>query len=244
MRTKIWVPLTEQIQKAMEVAETSIEAADYLVVRLTEILTQAKLLDKSAALLQQVEDYANYVKFKLNSSAQAWFGEEAQGSDFKNMQANLAKNAVDAFKAAGIEGDLHLDFAISDKGELIRGYSVDGQALSGQPLVQLDKIFNANLTDAGLITKDSKLYQADDRGEIIPNLSSSQEQSQHKGALIKANFGNYMQSKGIPVTIQQHEYPDNLREKEEKAAVTKAVETLVETVQKEATETQTPQQNR
>ena len=91
---KIRLPLKEELLNAMKVAETSTEAADYLVVRFTDILTKAKMLAESQDIIAKVQDYAKYVHFKLLSNAQPWSGESVPSSDFKNMQENLAKDLV------------------------------------------------------------------------------------------------------------------------------------------------------
>lgn len=245
MREKVWVPVTGQIQKAMEVAETSVEAADYLVTRFTEILTQARLSDKpeGQGMLARVEDYAKYVKFKLNSSAQPWFGEAAPTTGFKIMQENLAKDAAIVFKDAAIDGNLRLDFAVSDKCEFIRGYSVDGKALPSQAVEQLDKLFNAFLAESGYVGKGGVLYQADEKGEILANQGSLEEHSQNMRELIKNDFADYLQDKEIPLSIYQQTYLDQTQEKQVKKTVTAAVESVVESSQKAEAEPQSPRTN-
>lgn len=243
MREKVWVPLTDQIQKAMEVAETSVEAADYLAQRFRAILKQAKLLDKSQEMLARVDEYVAYVKFKLISNAQPWFGEAAKPSDFKIMQENIGNDAAQAFKAQEVAGSLRLDYAISEKGDFIRGYSVDGKALPNEALEQCDNLFNAWLADSGYVSKGSVLYPADEKGEILPEQGSPHERAATISDLIKEEYGNFLQEKGIPITIYQQTFPGEAQQKEAKAGITKAAESLADAVQKEDAEPQAPKTN-
>jgi hypothetical protein len=245
MREKVWVPVTGQIQKAMEVAETSVEAADYLVTRFTEILAQARLSDKpdGKAMLARVEDYAKYVKFKLNSSAQPWIGEEGATTGFKIMQENLARDAAALFKEEAIEGDLRLDFAVSNKSEFIRGYSADTKALPSKVVEQLDKLFNAFLAESSVVGKGGVLYQADEKGEILANQGSLEEHAQNMRELIKNDFEDYMQDKEIPLSVYQQPYPDQTQEKQVQKTVSAAVESVVESTQKAEVEPQAPRTN-
>lgn len=207
------VPQTEQILKAMDVGETSTEAADYLVERFTKILAKAKMLDSCQDIVKKVEDYAKFVHFKLTSAAQPWSGVSNQSSDFKNMQENLAVDAVQNLKDS-IKGLLSMDIAISRDAELLRGYSAGGKEMDAIQVEAMDKLFNSWLADKNIISQDSMLYEVDEQGEI--KLDDRGEKVKPDPQELKAlmndsdkGFASYLKSKDkdVAITIQQHEYP-------------------------------------
>ncbi|MFI4919059.1 MAG: hypothetical protein ACHP65_05840 [Legionellales bacterium] len=208
----LYVPVFEQIIKAMEVAQTSTEAADYLVVKIKERFTDAKVLEQNKELLVHVEEFGENVALKVVKSNQAWFGQEAKGTDYDNMQENIAKKSVDALKAADIQEHLHLDLAINDNAQLLRGYSHNGQALSNPE--EADKLFNAWLAIHDVKSLSSVLYQADKNGEVLAaqgNIAANVARIRQLVNDPQQGFGKFMQEKGIPVTIQQHDYPSQTK---------------------------------
>ncbi|BCA93986.1 hypothetical protein TUM19329_03470 [Legionella antarctica] len=200
--------LKETLLDAMSVAETSVEAADYLVTQFRQVLTDAKMLDQCGDILKKVEDFAKYTKFKLLSSSQPWLGQSPESSDFKNMQANMAIDAVKDLESlsVGVE-DVTFDFAISDNSEFLRGCSLKGKALEAT-----DKLFNSWLADKNLVSQGSTLYDANANGQI-------KRDAQDKPAKANPNevrklitdpeqgFSQYMETKGIKVTCHEQVFP-------------------------------------
>ncbi|MBA2650318.1 MAG: hypothetical protein H0U75_12150 [Legionella sp.] len=123
MRTKIILPLKDQILKAMEVGETSIEASEYLVEQFKKIVAKAKMTNKAGDMISRLEDYAEIVKLRLHDTGSAWTGEQPSESNFKNMQNNLATQAAEILIEQGLEEGLQLDIVIDDSSSLLRGYS-------------------------------------------------------------------------------------------------------------------------
>lgn len=145
MREKVWVPLVEQIKKAMEVGESSLEGALYFVATMKNILTQTGLLEASKELLEKLDTYERLVRLKLTSNARPWKAEFAMDSGHKNLIENLGIESAHAFKALGIEGALHMDYAISEEGDYIRRYWVEGGGeLSDEAVKHLDNIMNVD----------------------------------------------------------------------------------------------------
>ena len=221
---KIRLPLKEELLNAMKVAETSTEAADYLVVRFTDILTKAKMLAESQDIIAKVQDYAKYVHFKLLSNAQPWSGESVPSSDFKNMQENLAKDLDKNLQS--IEGSLQLDIAINDQGQLLRGYSADHQTCDFGQVDALDKLFNAWLAKNDVVSKGSMLHACDAEGEIVKQdgLEKTAEKIKNLIHDKKDGFGAYLEAKGKPIVINTCDYPDTQREEEKGKAVKAAIQ--------------------
>lgn len=225
------LPLKEELLAAMKVAETNIEAADYLVDRFKQILTSAKLLDKSKDILEKVVDYKKYVYFKLVSNAQPWSGQSGEPTDFKNMQDNIADDAATKLKSAidggELSGDIKLDIAINDMAQLLRGYSADGKALDSKLVDLLDKLFNSWLAENEVVSKGSTLHECDANGDIKEQDQAQKIKTVEKiKELISNNqegFGKYLKDKGIPITIQQHKYPEARSEAEKEQAVKDAI---------------------
>jgi hypothetical protein len=205
----IHIPATQQIVKAMEVAQASKEGADYLVGRMRKILTDAKVIDKSSELMARVEEFATHVSYKLSKSTQPWFGQSAWETDYKNMQDNLAKDMATRLLEAGVEGDLHLDFAISNKAEIVMGYSSEGKPLKSNE--EQYKLFNAWLATQNVVSKGSILYKADTKGNILSDQGNVAEHAAQIRQLItdeQKGLSKFMQEKGLPpISTQQHNYP-------------------------------------
>lgn len=235
--------LKETLLDAMSVAETSIEAADYLVTQFKQLLTDAKMLDKYGDILQKVEDFAKYTKFKLLSNSQPWLGQSAAPSDFKNMQANIAIDEVKKLESldVGAEKEITFDFAVHDQtSEFQRGCSVRQEALGS-----FDKLFNAWLAEKNLRSTESTLYETTENGQIKQDA---------QGKPVKANpeevkklindpeqgFAKYMEAKGIKVVCREQEYPTVEKGAQAKQAVKEAIKAAPEAVaSEEAVEPQT-----
>ncbi len=211
-KSRLHVPLSSEISEAMKVAETSVEAANYLVERFIAIVKETKMMDKAGELVSKLQDFAKYVDFKLNSSAQPWSGEMGQPSGFENMQDRMGSSAIETVKTH-IHENVQLDMAINDKAELLRGFSSQGEALKDPVIVDaLDKIFNAWLAKNNVISKDSSLYKVDINGKILKDangqVKADVEQVKKLMNDPEKGLANYAESKGLDMTVDNsHAYP-------------------------------------
>lgn len=223
-RSRIHVPLSSEISAAMKVAGGSVEASNYFVERLTKILTETKMLDKSADLLVRVHDFAKYVEFKLNSSAQPWSGESPKISDFENMQDHLANDAIRTVKANALS-DVKLDIAINESAQLLRGYSAEGEWVKDPVVVDaLDKIFNAWLAQHNVVSSSSVLYEANALGEIKRDASGDVHADVEKIKSLMSDpdkgLTKFSADKGLEIAVDNsHSYPAQ-ESKKETATVT------------------------
>lgn len=222
--------LKETLLNAMSVAESSIEAAEYLVTQFKQLLIRAKMLDKCGDILKKVEEFAKYTTFKLRSSAQPWYGQSVESSSFKNMQNNIAMDAVKNLGELGIEAkDVIFDFAVNDHtSEFLRGCSVDEKALT-----TFDKLFNAWLAEKNLISVGSTLYEITADGQI--KLDGQGKQVKANPAQVKQlindpeqGFAKYMEGKGIKITCREQGYPTVQKGVQVQQAVREAIEAIPE----------------
>lgn len=217
------VPLSNEILAAMKVSEGSVEAAHYFVERLTAILTETKMLDKSGDLLERAKIFAQYVDLKLNSNAQPWSGQMGKPSDFENMQDRIGDDAVKTVKAS--YDSVKLDIAINDKAQLLRGYSSEGKQISDPVIVDaLDKIFNSWLAKNNVVTRDSVLYEADITGKIIHDVNgdvkANPEQIKKLMNDIDKGLTKFSKDKDFSFIVDNsHVYPAPPSETEKKATV-------------------------
>lgn len=209
---KVTLPLKEQILEAMKVAETSEEAADYLVQQFKKIVTAAKVKDGAQDMIQRLEQYRNLVKMKLGKIGEPWSGEPAWISNFQNMQANLAKAAADVLVSQGVSKNVHLDIAISESSKWLRAYSENEENLDAKQVAEFDILFNAWLASNNIVSKDGAFYEVDIEGKIREN---QQGKIKVDPEIIKALIGDensgyipFLEKKGIPpISIQQHILP-------------------------------------
>ncbi len=211
-QSKLHVPLTSEISSAMKVAETSVEAAQYVVERLTKILTETKMLDKSGDLLTKVRDFAKYVDFKLRANSQTWSGESSKTTDFKNIQDHMAADAVKTIKGQA-QGNVKLDIAIDATGKILRAFSTNGVQIKDAVVVEsLDKLFNAWLADHNIVSKASTLYESNEKGEIKQDANGEVTANAERIKKLMNDPANgithYAKEKGLELKVDMnHTYP-------------------------------------
>src|SRR5580704_1382057 len=164
--------LKEILLDAMSVAETSIEASEYLATMVKQLLIETKMLDKFSDVLEKVEDFAKYTAFKLRSGSQPWLGQIDDSSDYKNIQEGMALDAIKNLEdmQIGTTKSVAFEFAINDQSEFLRGYAADGKSLDSKSLASMDALFNAylaqNKSDYPLImSQGGVLYESNEPGK-------------------------------------------------------------------------------
>jgi hypothetical protein len=169
------IPSTNAIYDCMRLATTE-EAAEFFHQRLTSQLQSAKVAEKSKALLDAIEKFAQYVEFKASNIGNIWGGDidAIKMTDFEKWQGKLAKIASDVLANKSIK----MDFAINKKdANIIRRYLEEIQEgeLQGtwrdvekgsETEMAMDAVFNAWLAKQKLISKSGVIYQCTENGEI------------------------------------------------------------------------------
>ena len=158
------LPLKEALLNAMSIAESSVEAAQYLATRFKEILIEAKKLDKYRDILTKVENFAQSVSLKLLSSVQPWKGEAAPSSTFQNEQLNKTKEAISNLKSTAI-GEVTVHFAINENSQFVRGYTSGNKPVDPKSAAELDKLFTSWLAGNNLVMEGGALFQASSLGK-------------------------------------------------------------------------------
>ncbi|EHL30769.1 hypothetical protein [Legionella drancourtii] len=216
-------PSTTEIKSAMEMAGSSIEGTEYLVSRIKKLAENSKLLSKSpelkANVIAAIEQFAEYVKFKLTTHGQPWSGQRIETSDLKNMQKNIAESA--AKELTGKLSEVKLDYAVSEKGHYVRGYSSNNGALDSKSVESLDKLFNAWLASKDYVIKGGYLYSANDsvQGE---NMRISADVV--KKLMAEGGLQEFMAEKGFNTSMKARDYPGEQKEAQAQQEVEYAVE--------------------
>ncbi len=163
-RSAVRLPSTEDVLKCMEFTEP--ESLKYVREGLEQCF-QAAGVSVDAACLNMLANIDQFINISEQfQQRDPWSGELLdERTDFQTFQDQLADQSV-AVIADTMEGDIKMDFAISNSSELIRGYTVNGAPVSHEMAEELDRIFNAWLAENAIITQDSTLYQATERGDI------------------------------------------------------------------------------
>lgn len=213
-------PAIAQIKVAMESAGTSIEAAEYLQSRIQKISDSIKAINKSPDLREKADNvlaavakFTDYVKFKLSYSDESWKGEKIASSEKENILKNVASAAL-----KGMEGKLtniKLDYAVSEKGHFMRGYSKEGAVLDEDSVKIMDKLLNGWLAEKGYGMHDGYLNKEG-------NKVSAAEVEQ---LLDDGSMQQYMDKKGVTnLSMQSRDYPNEQKEAELERTVEAAVE--------------------
>lgn len=236
---KIPLPEMEALLAAMKIAETSIEAADYLVKQFEEILRKVGELEKHREFFESVKEFADLVRLKLTASAQPWSGELGPSSDFHNMHINLAKDAANKlaeYKLAGhIGGIIKLDLAISNMSQLLRGYTVDGKALDPknlkelQIIKELDVLNNAWLAQNNIVSKGGRLFEANSDGTIKTDaqgnpIAVDPEKMKKLAEHPEKGLVKFYQDHGVDMSFQLHKDVKEPMVEEQRKVVEKEIE--------------------
>ncbi|MDP3268178.1 MAG: hypothetical protein Q8M40_03935 [Legionella sp.] len=234
MLKKPVLPTKDSIMDAMNVAETSEEAAHYLVCRFEKILTDAKMLMQSQEIVKAVEEFARYVNFKFKTMSQPWAGELPEKDGYKNMHQNIANEAATELQGSNIK----FDFAINnDNSAFLRGYSSENGALDAKAVIQADQLFNAWLAENNLASKDSILHSINENGKPMRdehgNLKTVNA-TEFNSLLMDdtKGFEHYLEKKGINVEIAQQQYPSASQDKKQRDAVKEVLSPTVSEDQK------------
>ncbi|RUR16231.1 hypothetical protein ELY21_13170 [Legionella sp. km535] len=228
------LPPKDILLQLMKLTGNSINGAAYFAQQFRQLLTDNNMLEECKDIMEKVDEFAAFVHHKLTPSKQHWFGDQNFLSDFQNMQENLANAA--AKKLEGLKGKINLDIAFGKFGELLRGYSAtDGSSLSNTQVKSLDTILNAWFSRQNNVSKGSKIYQADNNGEVITAANGQPMTGDSKNLIEKitnsdTGFESFMEDKGIAVAVQLHEYPEQQVVAEKAKAVEKAPEVRKEPV--------------
>jgi hypothetical protein len=229
-KAKIEPPTKKALMDALDSAGSSVQGAEYLATQFKKILIAAKKLEEFGDVLQKVEDFVKYTKFKLLSSSQPWLGQSVATSGFQNMQANMASEAINDLKNMNIgpEKEVGFHFAISDKSEFLRGYTSEGKALDAKSVESLDKLYNAWLAKNDIVSKDGILYQANKNGDIIKEANPSDVKNLIDHS--EDGLAKYLDKEaGIKLTSHSQKYPTQQAEVTVKSAAKTAIEERFET---------------
>lgn len=218
---KMSLPTRQALLHAMQVGESSIQGAEYMATRFEEILTKEKLLPQCQDMLDKVNEYAQYVRFKLLSSAQVWSGHERPTSDYQNTQENKAEFLATHMR--GMTEGLKLEIEIGDGAKILRGFSSNGKMVEGDQLKTSDGLFEGWLAKNNLAISGGAVVKIDNAGnqtntnpEEIRNLINDSE----KGV------ARYFAEKGVSIDVAQRE-PKVLETKREE--LQQSIEAISET---------------
>ncbi|KTD52834.1 hypothetical protein [Legionella quateirensis] len=223
------LPPKEILLQGMRLTGNSIPGARYFAQQFRQLLIDTKMLEECRDIMEKVDEYADFVYHKLTPSNNYWFGDQKFLTDFQNMQENLATAAAQRL-AGTINSSINLDIAFGNFGELLRGYSAaDGRSLSTEQIGALDTLLNAWFSKQNNVSKGSKIYEADNNGEVVVAANGKQvnaDPEDLKAIITDPELGceSFMEEKGIPVTVQLHEYPEEQIVAEKATVVEKAPE--------------------
>lgn len=238
-----YAPDAEALKKCFELVGKFPDAAVYFLEHLEKKLKSVGLYDKSESLITQTQEFVQRVREQHDASIAPWTGQGTVPTDFQNYQRNTVKDSVDALVST-LQTQTHMDYAINDSCEFIRGYSTQGAALSVEQANQMDKVYNAWLAEHQLLTKDSVIYEGTAEGSFRQTA---------KGELMRADatkvrellndpvrgFESYAKAQGINLETQGHNYPvEKTQTPGEKATVTAKTQ---QTQVKESIEEVTPE---
>jgi len=224
--TEILLPSQGSLEAGMQLLTTP-ETAEYLLERYTERLRRAGKLEEGKDVLERIARFVEYIKKQTDRPDDAFYGREIL-SDLKNFHINVAEDAFETLETFYKDTPIIMDFAVKD-GELLRGFSADGQKLATAGQQAIDELFNACLIEHGLLSKGSVIYRIDEQGKIVGKVNDAEIQK-----FIEQDFASYLENRGFSLTTRAQRFPTKVAEE---AKVTEGVKA---TVPKTTPEVKTP----
>ena len=154
-------PSPQSIDKAIEVAQYSPDAMDYLVdsFEQTRATWDKSLRDASVSLFNKIKAKRDMVAMQSEGNGDPWAGVSPDAA-FVHMQKSLAAKAATLLQQT-VNSPVRVDIAIDEKSStFVRGFSVNRQAMDGTQEQHLDQMINSFAGIHQVIPKDSTFYQA------------------------------------------------------------------------------------
>ena len=214
-KNTIHFPSKDALLKCMSLVANSAEGAEYLCEKFEERCRESKL-EGTDAVVDKLRDFVTDVVLRSTSIGKNWDGKETTHIDYAQK---VAEEAVATLFKEATEKPIHLDFAVSDDSNLIRGYSTNGQKLDeakSQEAGGMDKLLRSFLAENGWeVDKEGFIFERPPEGKK-QEVKAQAEKIREKIENPNNGFKSYVdkafakEKKGIDITIQQHAHPDNL----------------------------------
>lgn len=209
----ITLPNQEALSKCKEVATTP-EGACYFAEQFEKRLDKAGKVSMEQAAIANIRQFSEMISMQREMKSNCWEGEMVSGTDFHNLQQNVAVKSAE-FLNSRVEGNIRMDFALNDKAQLLRGYSVNGKLMEEESTHSLDNLFNAWLASQNLMSKGSVIYAVDDKGKIlrddkgVPIVVNTDRLNTKILSEGEDGFTHFLQkhSKQLQLTLKQRSYP-------------------------------------
>lgn len=236
----------EILLKIIAIANTP-DAAEYFFSQLVKVT-------KAEDVIKIGGQFVKNVRTEREERANSWEGKDKVKTDFQHAQERHGVMALNEVKSDLVDGNIKMDFAIHDDlSHLLRAFTHDKQSLSPEMASVLDKLFNAWLAENDMISKDSIIYEADEKGEekrdkngnpIRANAEKLRDLigNEQEGftSYLRKIFTQHMNDKQLNCIIQEHAYPEQ-RPVSAPAAARETVTTTPQTTGREKAPTETQQ---
>lgn len=209
----------QEVSEAIKHCGHSANLVEYCKARLEKQFAKAKLMKEPAIqqLLQQLSQLeAQFSKAEAIRENEVWFGKPPQSNDV--IQKQIAQEIT--LKTLSEEGAERLKFryALSEDGQFIRAFGVDGKAVKDAAWVQrLDDIVHSEFAKQHLSLDDDGRLRSYAEGKAKPA-------TQDELRLVCQGLEKACQRQHIEFIAQQETYPSSQPVTSVKAAVSAPVE--------------------
>lgn len=208
------MPGKNAMTAAIGLAARDPELADYLVkgfIRKAEAVGGAAMLESCKDLIANLYKFRDNVVLQTQKRADPWTGQIPATTDFHNLQENIADKIATEFSSK-IQGQVKVDFAISDSSQIIRGFSSEDKPISKNLEALMDQLLNSWFAENNLISKDSVIYEGSASGEILRDqagqeMKADAEKISQLTRDSEKGLESFLKSKGIEIILQEHNYP-------------------------------------
>lgn len=167
VKEKVTMPTSDSLYQAMRIATTP-EAAKYLVQQFEKKLKDSGLYAQTQGLLTSLKEFASTVEREHQSAFQVWNGDKSillaktpvDVQKINNQAGALKEYSNKEYSKIVINGELLFGFAVNEKSELRRGYSVDNNEIDVETIKKLDDGFNEWIVNKDMAVENGIVYEA------------------------------------------------------------------------------------
>lgn len=221
-------PNADSWMKLVEIAGKQLESLEYLEQAAHSFLKKEGLLKEYEGVMSELTLIVKNAQFQESTKISPWLGDTQRLSfnqtDFSLFHKFLASEnakAVVALFASQPEGTENImNYAVSVAGQYIRNFTFDGEVLEGEPLAEMDALFNAWLVENNMINAEGVIYERTEAGDVKqdkrgnPVVMDSEKfkdmlHSKNKGLehYVQAELSKFIpEKKNIHFQIKGHDY--------------------------------------
>lgn len=202
------IPNPDDMATAIKVASYSSEGLNYLSQQFDKKITQERLIGQLKPVSLELQQMVQQFEKGSQSSFEIWSGQFRPVNTTNNIQQALSLEAIEDIQSKLPNTKIRHDIQIENDASYIRAFSKGGQTLEKSLEANMDTMFNSWLAEKGYLSKNSTIYQQDEKGSVLldKNKRAVKAEPEVIRTLLKdekEGFEAYMSRKDIDLSTHQ-----------------------------------------